>query len=178
MQENDEKYELSNRDQFSMLYFAVTAYAMTLLTFLRCGMGRRGIDRAGLFALGIIILYAGHTRSAEMMTYFWAWLAAVFVQRLMCDRRQHSQYQGWPIFTWWLARDEMHARLGEAVLVFIVGTCLASWSEAVGRFVVWGSLALVIKYVIEAAYIAREGEAIDDARKELESRMWRMKQRR
>lgn len=178
MQQKEDKYELSNRDAFSILYFWVTVYAMALLPFLRRGMGRRGIGWAGLFALVVIVFYAGHTRSPEMVTYLWAWFAAVFLQRLMCDRRQNSQYQGWPVFTGWLVKDELHARLGEAVLAFIVGTCLFSWSEAVGRFVVWGSLALVIKYVVEAAYIAREQEALEDAVKEMESRMWRMKQRR
>ncbi len=178
MNGKDKPYELNDRDAFGIFYFVVAAYAMALLPFLRRGMGRRGIDRAGVFALVIIVFYAGHTRSAEMTAYFWGWLGAVVLQRLMCDRRQHSQYQGWPVFTGWLVGNELHARLIEAVLVFIVGICLFSWSEAVGRFVAWGGVALVIKFVIEAAYLAREEEALEDARKEMESRMRWMKQRR
>jgi len=168
----------SDRDTFNILYFALNAYAMALLPFLRRGMGRRGIGLPGLFALVIIVFYGGQTRSAEMTAYFWAWLTAVFVQRLTIDRRQHSLYQGWPVFTGWLAKDEMHARLGEVVLVFIVGTCLGSWSEAVGHFVTWGSVALMFKYGIEAVYFAREKEAFEDARIEMENRMQQTRQRR
>ena len=58
----------------------------------------------------------------------------VAVQRLTADPRQHSQYQGWPVFTGWLAKDDLLARLGEAVFVWVAGICLMRVRNRPGGF--------------------------------------------
>jgi hypothetical protein len=177
-QEKEEGAMVSTKDDMSIFYILVNIYVMALLPFLRRGMGKRAIGKHGVFAMVLILLYASRMRSPEMVQYFYASLAMVFWRRVTADRTQLTVYQGWPILTGRRVKDEMLARCGECVLVFIIGRCLFAWSPAVGQFVTCGSLALFIKYVIDALYIARQKEAYDDAIVEMENRTERLRQRR
>ncbi len=177
-QEKQEGMLLSNSDTFNLLYFCINVYAWALLPFLRTGIGRNGMGVPALVAMFVILWNAGENHSQEMLTYFWFWFAMVVWRRLTPGKGVISVYQGWPCLTAWLVGDEMLARLAEAVLVWVVGNWLRGWSEAVGQFVTYGSFALGLKYWLESTFIARQEEAIEDARIEMEIRTERARMRR
>jgi len=170
--QNDE--QITDADTFNILYFAVASWAMAFLPFLRSRQGVRAHGKCVLVALLIIAFYGGRTRSSEMQTYLKAWMGALVVRRLTADRSQHTQYLGWPQVTGLVISDEMTARLAEPMLLFVVGAAVARHHPALGHFLQWGGVPLVIMWLIDRTYAARQDEAINDAMVEMEYRTRRM----
>lgn len=149
---------VSPRESLNWLKFLADAHAACLVPFFRTRFGTEGIGVSGLAAFVLILAYAGFARAPEMLTYFWAWLFAVVVQRCRTWRlvlsgwQEHSRYTGWP----WLAmqlpfvRGELVAKgVGEPALCLVVGTLLCSISDALGQFVMVGFLSIGIGTAID-----------------------------
>ena len=174
-------FPIGARQSFNYLHFFVDAYAMCFFPFIRYGMGKRGIGAAGFFALIIMLLYAGSTGSDDMLLYIKAWCIFAVYRRLRHDRQQHTNYPGWPLLTDWLIKSDRFARVGEAGLVYVIGTYLYEWSAPVGQFVAWGALPLAIKCFIYFAAYERQTEAAHNAivqMKITQSRMGGVRERR
>jgi hypothetical protein len=176
-QQKQDGQAFTDSDGFNFLYFLISVFAMAFFPFLRKGQGKRAIGLNALLAMLLMLYYAGRTRSPEMLMYFYAWLAMLFVRRFTADSAQHSQYQGYPVIGC-LVKDEMLARCGEAVLVWVAGCLIDPWSHPLGQFLMWGSLALVIKFFIESMYQERRDEALHDAAVEMENLARRSRRQR
>jgi hypothetical protein len=166
------------RTSFNLLNFVADVHTAAIRPFTRSGMGTRGLGAAGIWAGGLLLVYAGAANAPEMLRYAWVWLALVVYRRLTADRRQHSQFQGIVWMFDWLFTDEMKARLLEVVVVWIVGSYLCRFSEPLGQFVAWGALSFAFKYAVHAATRARQSEAAHNARVEMETMQRRFEEER
>jgi hypothetical protein len=149
------------RGSTNLICWVAVAFSMTLLPFLRSGMGKRGIGLPGVFAFILILGYA--SLAPEMIVYLWAWLAMVIYRKLTYDPLQHTEYGGRCVLTDWLFHNEMTSRLAEAGLVWAIGNVLSDLSPAIGQFVTWDAYALWVNYMLENAVIERQKEAAHDA---------------
>jgi hypothetical protein len=177
-QQPDPSLNARMKESFHWLYFLANAYAACLLPFIRHGMGTRGIGAAGFFAWLLMLAYAGHTASPEMLIYIKAWFVFAVYRRIRADRRQLTGYQGWPLLTGWLIRSDRLARAVEAVLVYLIGSHLCQWSESVGRFIACGAYALAAKLYIETAIQRQHQEAAHNAVVQMEIMQARMEEAR
>ena len=162
---------------FNMTYFGLNSYAETMYPFLRTGQGKRTYGLPVVGAMLIISFSAGRMHAPEMITYLYAWFVMLGVRQLTADHSQATQYQGWPWLTGWLGNETL-AHLAEGVAVFFIGCFVEPYSHALGQFLMWGSLALVIKSAMEAMYMARLDDAIHDAQVDMENRARRFKRQR
>jgi hypothetical protein len=180
-QQTQPGFQIGPRQTFQYSHFFVDAYAMCFYPFIRYGMGKRGIGAAGFFALIIMLLYAGSTRSEGMLIYMKAWCIFAVYRRIRHDNNQHTNFPGWPLLTDWLIKSDRFARAAEAVLVYVIGTYISDWSDPVGLFVAWGALPLAIKCFIYFAAYERQTEAAHNAIVQMQivqSRMGDVRERR
>jgi hypothetical protein len=180
-QQPDGSFPIGTRQTFQYSHFFADAYVMCFLPFLRYGMGKRGIGAAGFFALIIMLLYAGTTGSDDMLMYIKAWFIFAVYRRLRYDKRQHTNFPGWPLLTDWIIKSDRLALAAEAVLVYVIGTYLYDWSEPVGQFVAWGALPLALKCFIYFAAYERQKEGAHNAIVQMQitqSRLTDVRQRR
>jgi len=155
------------RTGFNIAYFIACVHAMCILPFTRSGMGTRGIDATGFWALLLIAFYTGEMHCPEMLTYWYVWVVMVVYRRLTTDKRQHTQFEGWVWPFQWIVRNEVIAKWLEALSMLILGTLFKKWSEPVGQFLFYGFFSLGFKCVIEGMHRARQKEAAHNARFEM-----------
>jgi hypothetical protein len=151
------------RASTNLIYWLASALTMTVLPIIREGFGKHGLGLPALLAWPLIWGYAGLADAPEMMLYFAVWAAFSVYRRFTYDPIQATQYQGYPLLTGWLFRNEMTARLAEAALVWIAGGILSRLSAALGQFLSFAAYALFIKHMLEGALIERQKEAAHDA---------------
>ena len=148
-------------------------YATTVTVFLRRGFGSESLGVNGIVAALIILLYGGFTNSPEMITVFWVWLGAVAYQRVYGFRQRangqvvQSRYAGDPVVARFFTKSERVAReVVEPLICIVVGACLWSWSEQVGRFVLCGSFALLVSRGLDTQVTRNRVQKMRDAQLE------------
>ena len=140
---------------------------------------RQAFRRApAALAMLAIFWYAAETRSDVMMTYLWVWLGMVIWRRLTPGKGVTTEYQGKPWLTAWLVKNEMFARIAEAVLVFAVAQYMMPQSPPLGQFLVWVSMACGLKYWTEWLYLSRMDDITHDEVIMMQHQMNRFKKRR
>jgi hypothetical protein len=157
------------RTGINLLGLLANAHAITVTPFLRRGFGSEALGVNGVAALVLILLYAGVTNSPEMVSFLWAWLAAVGCQRVYGFRQRangevvHSRYAGWPEVGMRFAKTEKVARsVVEPLVCVVVGGCLWSLSEALGRFILLGSISLLVSRGLEQQVTRNRLRAMND----------------
>jgi hypothetical protein len=159
----------NTRTGVNLLGVLANGYATTVTVFLRRGFGSESLGIPGVVAALMILLYGGFTNSPEMMTFFWVWLIAVGYQRLYGFRQRangqvvHSRYAGDAVVGRFFAKSERVARVVEPLICVVVGACLWSWSEQVGRFVLCASFSLLVCRGIETQVTRNRVQAMRDA---------------
>jgi hypothetical protein len=146
-------------------------YATTVTPLLRRGFGSHALGGNGIVAALIILIYAGVTKSPEMITVFWGWLAAVAYQRVYGFRQRangqvvvHSRYAGDAVLGRFFTKSERVAReVVEPLICIVAGACLWSWSEPAGRFVLCGSFALLASRGLDTQVTRNRVQAMHDA---------------
>ncbi|HEV8067002.1 MAG TPA: hypothetical protein VGP76_04645 [Planctomycetaceae bacterium] len=158
------------RTGINLLGLLANGHATTVTPFLRRGFGSEALGANGIVAALIILIYAGMTNSPEMITFFWVWLMAVACQRIYGFRQRangevvHSRYAGWPEVGMRFAKTEKVARSAiEPLVCVVVGGCLWSWSEALGRFILLGSFSLLVSRGLEQQVTRNRLRAMNDA---------------
>jgi hypothetical protein len=160
----------NTRTGVNLLGLMANGGATTVTPFLRRGFGREALGLNGILAGLIILLYGGFTNSPETVTFFWVWLTAVAYQRLYGFRQRangqvvHSRYAGDPVVGRRFTKSERVAReVVEPLICVVVGACLWSWSEQVGRFVLCASFCLLVCRGIETQVTRNRVQAMRDA---------------
>jgi hypothetical protein len=167
-QGNNDPFDV--RTGINLLGILANGHATTVTPFLRRGFGSEALGINGVVGAIIILLYAGVTNSPEMVTFWWVWIAAVAYQRLYSVKQRqngnvvHSRYAGWPEVGMRFAKTEKVARgVIEPLVCVVVGGCLWSWSEALGRFILLGSFSLLVSRGLEQQVIRNRVRAMSDA---------------
>jgi hypothetical protein len=145
-------------------------YATTVTPFLRRGFGSEALGINGVVALLIILGYGGVTNSHEMISFLVAWLMAVACQRLHGARQRangqvvHSRYAGDAAVARRFTKSERVAReVIEPLICVVVGACLWSWSEQVGRFILCSSFALLVSRGLDTQVTRNRVQRMHDA---------------
>ena len=168
-QQKQEGLAPDNKTTFGMIYLAANVGFWAVALFLRSGIGKRGPGFAGLGAMVAIFFYAGETHDPDMMLYLPAWIAMLIWRRITPGKGMHSEYQGRPYTTIWLVRNEIYARLAEAIGVWVLGQYLMP--TAFGQFLIYASVGMGVKFLFEWVYLRRMDEAIEDAKILMQIRM-------
>jgi hypothetical protein len=145
-----------------LAYKAAIVYSGAFTPILRSGFGTKAF-RAYIGTLVLMIVYAGTYNCPELIRYLPYWLAMVAFRRITSDRRQHSQYQGYPWLAAIIMRKELRARLLEPWLCFFAGLALMPYSEPLAMFVMGGCVSLLVVLGIEMEVIRSRKRAMHDA---------------
>lgn len=143
---------LGLRESFNIGYTFHQVHATCFTPFLRRGFGRNALGFNGIGAFILILSYAALTQSEGMFVYFWAWFAALVLQRLQTGwmalrgHVEHSHYDGrpWVAMLFPFVKSELSARALEPMICFIGWALLCPLSETVGGFVMFGAISLTL----------------------------------
>src|ERR1700731_68668 len=165
----------NKRQALALAALTVKGHATTVSVFLRRGFGSEALGANGVAAGIIILVYGGLTNAPEMITFLWVWLAAVIFQRIYSfgQRRNgdvvHSRYSGWPEVGMRFTKSERLAReLIEPLVCIVVGAVVWPLSGPLGRFILLGSVSLLISLGLDQQAMRNRMRAMRDA--EIEQR--------
>lgn len=157
---------------FNWIYLLAASHATCFLVFFRCRCGTHAFGLNGLFALLMIVVYAGVAEATEMFPFLVLWLAFLCIRRgesvTMARRGQveHSRYSGWP----WLAirfpfvrREQTAVGLIEPLFCLLAGTFLMPLSQPMGGFILLGVVSLTVKAGTEREINSARVRAMRDA---------------
>ena len=151
------------RASFNLFNAVANVHAKCLLPFTRCHMGKHGMGLLpSIFAAFLMLAYAQYARAPEMLLFCRAWLVMAVLRRLTADRRQHTEYEGWPWLFGFL-RNQQLARLLEAGSLWLIGGWLSTYSVPLGRFVAAGAFSYGFKYAVDRIVDGRMQDAAHDA---------------
>lgn len=169
----------SMRDQMNgtlaVLYWLIVSHETAIVPFIRLHFGNRYFGLNAFGALIIILVYAMATESVEMVRFFYWWLAALFVQRIITfrdgqkGRVEHTRFGGQSVIARFF-RNVTHsqARTLDAVLCLAAGGLLTNVSEPLGKFVMAGFLSIMGGQTIDRMMTRARVQAMNDA--EIEAR--------
>lgn len=170
--------QITLQGSFNGFYLICRIHSRCVMPFLRTGMGSRA---QGLYAVvaGVFMFYLAHALYDQpLLNFFWVWLVAVVVQRMLSGRAAksglliHSQFDGYPTLALRLCpfiRDESMARLAvEPMICFAAGYLLLSWSDALGKLVMSAALSLMFLENFDRHVTNKREQQILDARLEAE----------
>jgi hypothetical protein len=137
--------KITMKGGFNFLLFAAQVHAACIWPFLRSGMGVDALRTHGALAPGLLLLCAA-AGAESMLIYAGIWIIFAARMRAKADESQHSRYTGFPSLAIRIPgfRTEMKAKAAECLLCLILGIALMPLDEAVGVFVMFGSLSLGI----------------------------------
>ena len=142
--------------------------------------GTHAYHVCGIAALVVMFLFAGFADCPEMIYFFAAWFALIFVHRIEALARgwhRHSLYDGVP----WVARllrpanDEVAKGAFEPFILWLAGSLLCPLSAPLGTFVMCGGVPLFLNTVIGKAIVDVRDRRIRDKHHEMRAWMERNK---
>jgi len=172
---------------FNLFYVLVRGYSACVAIFLRRRFGGEALGLTGVTAVLLMIVYmAAHPDSRGMASLFCLWWIVLAFQRLgHFNRRRkgiilHSQYDGESLIAVVLPFLNVKdlPRLLDVVACLAGGWLLQGVDLALGRFIVGGGLALLVKGMIDNGVEGRQMQRMYDAEIEQRSRVERWRQRR
>ena len=171
------------RTSVNFLYFLAKSHCFCLWPFMRHSFGIHMPGFLGLFAMFIIIGQFMATRDLVMMQYLCVWFVLLIFHRIRGTflwyrgQREHSEYDGWP----WLAmrvpftKNEVHAKNAEPNLCLILGAVLVLFSPALGSFVAFGFISMLIVRATNLEVQRRQVVAMHDLQLEQQAIAERMR---
>lgn len=162
-QPNNSLLPIDMRTGFNIWTYGADVWCVCLWLFTRCRMGKHGMGMAGFWAMIFIPIYAGLTRSHDLLIFWHYWMAMAIFRRITHDPAQDSRFRGFVWMFSWCTNSEMTARLLEAASMPLIGTLVSAFSEDVGRFITLGTFPLAYRYILDALTIAKREEAVANA---------------
>jgi hypothetical protein len=156
------------RNVFFLVSNLADIVALTVKPVIRYGGGSRSVGKPGLYTLLGMIAYAGTMESPELLFYVKAWVIFVLYRRVRCDPRQHTGFQGWPVLTDWIIKNDKFAFAAEPFLVYLAGMYLEPICEPMARLLMWASFALAFEFFVNTSLARRRKEAAHNAVVEME----------
>lgn len=146
------------QDALQVLYFASSCYAACILPFIRRRVGSHAFGFTGVGAMVIIFVAAGFLRDLLLLHYLWIWFVAIACHRVAVFRRWrrgeyvHSRYCGDALFGRLPKMSDRAAKgVVEPLLCAATGITVGIFSDGLGKFLVYGAIAMAIKTLIEVA---------------------------
>ena len=162
-QQQQEQHEPLTMEQgFNLAYFAANCGFRCVSPFTRSGSGKRdgGLD-LGVAAF-VMLWIAGWSGSQAMLNYFTWWVVMVIFPASYAGKGGDHSVPRSSVTTIWLVRDEMFARIVEAVGVWALGVWVMPHSVVMGKFFVIVGVLMAVKCWIERSYLSRVDEAMED----------------
>lgn len=170
--------QISLRGTFYVLHVLARAHSTCFTVFTRHTFGQEALGWNGLLAFLLIPVYGGLANAPLMFPFWGVWFLALIAQRLrttwavLNGWKIHSRFRGhlWLGFLLPFVNSYRAAVVVEMLSVFAAGMFLRRWSEPVGKFMMVGSLSLLIVYVIERWALIMDARRMIDAELEMEVR--------
>ena len=168
----------------NVFYWLISGFATCFTVFLRRTFGGEAFGINALASILIMVFYmSAHPESGGMVDFFGLWWIALFCQRVgyfirRCRRISvHSRFEGisWLAVTFPFLRRSNLAGFLEVPLCFVLGAALAHHDQALGRFVAFGSVGLLLKGLIDSSMERKQVQRMQDAAIDQRSRLerWR-----
>jgi hypothetical protein len=170
----------SMRDQvngtLAVFYWLIVSHETCIVPFIRCHFGSKYFGLNAIGSLVIILLYAMATESTEMVQFFYWWLGALIVQRVITfrdlqeGRVEHTRFSGQSAIARFFksVSGPGECRTFEAMLCLAVGALLTNVSDPLGKFVMAGFLSIKGGQTIDYMMTRARMQAMNDA--EIEAR--------
>jgi hypothetical protein len=158
LQNQTERGSLDARNGLALFKLGIDGLVTCLTPFLRRGFGTEAFGANAAVALVIILLYAAQSHDPAMSWFFWAWVAAVIVARVETFRMvrkgqvEHTRYAGYPALALkmpFVKNAVVAKNCIEPLLCVVCGIVLSTVSEAMGRFVMFGFVSLLLQRGME-----------------------------
>lgn len=175
------------RESFNIFYILVRGYAACVAIFLRRRFGAEALGLSGVMAVLIMVVYlSAHSESRGMSSFFCLWWILLAFQRLgHFNRRRkgiilHSQFDGESLIGVafpFLNVNDLPLLL-DVVICLGVGWLLRGQDAALGNFIFWGGIALLVKGLIDNGIEGKQMQRMYDAEIEQRGRLARWRQRK
>lgn len=161
--------KIDPRQAFDPIYNVLTLICGVATVPLHCGFGSRGLAPY-VYTVFFMIGYIGFGRCPQLALYLPVWMAMVAYRRCTIDKRQISNYRGYPYLACLLpfVSGEKQGRIVEPFLLFVLGIYLLPISIPLGRFMLGIGAAMFLYLLLELAAIEARKRSIDDDRKAAE----------
>lgn len=180
MQQQQQPIRFTHQERMAILVWVALqmarAHQAAMLPFMRHSFGPRFFHPYGFTAL--IFLQPIAAASAEGRLYLWAWLVALFGQRIWTfriwwkgNKRLPSSFEGIPYLGLQmpLVRTVEKARQTEPIICLFGGMLVATISPSLGFFIMAGFISMNLNLGIEWWIRYRERQTIIDAEYEMSS---------
>ena len=175
MQDKQKTFKDDMQGAANFMAIMLNGHAVTITPFIRTDFGKEGIGFRGLVGFALIFLWGGFMHCPAMIHYFWAWLAAVLIQRIKQFQNWrkgvalHSFYNGYP----WLAfklfpriKTEDNAKAAEGFMCLAVGGIIAQFNPMLGAYVMLGFVSIIGSQALIVEAYKRRLQSLADAEME------------
>lgn len=163
-------WNTNRKDVEYYVYYVIRVCAGMVTPILRSGFGTRA-QSPYIFTLFLLLFLAAEEKTPATLNIFVpAWLFFVALRAATTDKRQHTEYRGWP----WLAcsipffRTYKKGRFIEPWLVFGFALWLRQHDLGAATILTIAAIALFFEFVIDGWMIAKRERIVHNAKVDAE----------